>query len=113
ARAARRGGPRLMVRAWTTVPRPTRARRGACSPRRRLPGDGDRLRLSSEPMQPQRVPVRCPDHIPDGFRRMVAQVADDIAAALPALHPELRVEVGDPGERTLMTFTVWFDHVRR
>ena len=64
-------------------------------------------------MYQQRVPVLCPDHFPDGFRRVVAQIADDIAAALPSLHPELRVEVGDLTDRPLLTFTVWFDHVRR
>lgn len=60
-----------------------------------------------------RVPVTCPDHFPAGFRPMVEQIVDDIAAALPALHPELRVEVGDPTGRPLLTFTVWFDFVRR
>jgi len=64
-------------------------------------------------MDSPRVPVLCPDHFPDGFRRVVAQIVDDVAAPLPVLHPELRVEVGDPAERTLLTFTVWFDHVRR
>jgi hypothetical protein len=29
------------------------------------------------------------------------------------VHPKLRVEVGDPAGRPLLTFTVWFDHVRR
>ncbi|MEV6606796.1 hypothetical protein [Kutzneria sp. NPDC051319] len=64
-------------------------------------------------MHPSRVPVRCPDHFPDGFRRLVAQIADDLAAALPRLHPELRVEIGDPADRPLLACTVWFDHVRR
>lgn len=64
-------------------------------------------------MYDQRVPVLCPDHFPDGFRRVVEQIADDIAAALPVLHPQLRVEVGDPAQRPLLIFTVWFDHVRR
>ncbi|QUQ70292.1 hypothetical protein [Kutzneria sp. CA-103260] len=60
-----------------------------------------------------RVPVLCPDHFPDGFRRMVERIVDDVAAALPVLHPELRVVVGDPTGKPLLTFTVWFDHVRR
>ena len=64
-------------------------------------------------MHSPRVPVICPDHFPDGFRRVVEQMVDDVAAALPRLHPELRVEVGDPADRPLLTFTVWFDYVRR
>ena len=64
-------------------------------------------------MYAARVPVICPDHFPEGFRRVVGQIVDDIAAALPTLHPELRVEVGDPAERPLLVFTVWFDYVRR
>jgi hypothetical protein len=64
-------------------------------------------------MSSSRVPVLCPDHFPDGFRRVVTQIVDDIAAALPSLHPELRVEVADPTGRSLLIFTVWFDHVRR
>ena len=78
-----------------------------------MSGDGDRLRLSSAAMYAPRVPVLCPDHFPDGFRRVVTQIVDDIAVALPVLHPQLRVEVSDPTERPLLTFTVWFDHVRR
>ncbi|GAA3430701.1 hypothetical protein [Kutzneria kofuensis] len=64
-------------------------------------------------MHSQRVPVLCPDHLPDGLCRMVAQIVDDITVALPTVHPKLRVEVGDPAGRPLLTFTVWFDHVRR
>jgi hypothetical protein len=60
-----------------------------------------------------RVPVLYPDHFPAGFRRMVEEIVDDVAAALPALRPELRIEVGDPAGRPLLTFTVWFDFVRR
>jgi hypothetical protein len=60
-----------------------------------------------------RVPVVGPEQIPDGFRRVVEQIADDVVAALPSLHPRLRIEIGAPGERPLLIFTVWFDFVRR
>lgn len=64
-------------------------------------------------MDSQQVPVVCPDHFPDSFRRLVEQITDDLALTLPGVHPQLRVEIADNTDRGLLIFTVWFDFVRR
>lgn len=55
----------------------------------------------------------CPEYFPAAFTRLVTQIVDDLAVALPVIHPRMAVEVREHQERAIVTFTTRFDFVRR